>query len=131
MEVQIQIVGGLLLVLAIIHVIFPRYFNWREELAGLQLINRQMMQVHTFFIALTVGLIGLLCLTSAPEIVGTPLGRKLALGLAVFWGLRWCFQFFVYSPDLWKGKAFETTVHVVFGLLWTYLTVLFTLVAMG
>jgi hypothetical protein len=131
MELQLQIVGGILMVLALVHVIFPRYFNWKEELVGLQLVNRQIMEVHTFFIALAVGLIGLLCLSSAHELVTSTLGRRVAGGLAVFWGLRWYFQFFVYSSKLWKGKPFETTVHVAFSLLWTYLTVLFVLVAMG
>jgi hypothetical protein len=97
----------------------------------LQLVNRQIMEVHTFFIALAVGLIGLLCLSSAHELVTSTLGRRVAGGLAVFWGLRWYFQFFVYSSKLWKGKPFETTVHIAFSLLWTYLTVLFVLVAMG
>jgi hypothetical protein len=131
MELQLQIVGGILMVLALVHVIFPRYFNWKEELVGLQLVNRQIMEVHTFFIALAVGLIGLLCLSSAHELVTSTLGRRVAGGLAVFWGLRWYFQFFVYSSKLWKGKPFETTVHIAFSLLWTYLTVLFVLVAMG
>jgi len=118
-------IGILLIILALIHIIFPKYFNWKKELASLNLINRQMMTVHTFFIALTVFLMGLLCVTSADEIIKTPLGNKIALGLGVFWGLRLVIQFFGYSSKLWKGKKFETTVHIVFSCLWLYLTITF------
>lgn len=131
MELHLRLIGVMLLTLSGVHVFFPRYFNWKEDLAGLQLINRQMMQVHTFFIALAVALIGLLCLSAPEELIQTELGRKVAGGLAVFWGLRGYFQFFVYSPALWKGKRLETTVHGAFGIFWIYLTAVFTLVATG
>lgn len=125
MELHLKIVGGLLIGLALLHGVFPRYFQWRNDLAGLTLINRQMMYVHTFFIALMVFLMGLLCLTSAREITGTPLGRKVAFGLAVFWTARLVIQWFGYSSKLWRGKAFETTVHVLFVILWAYLGAVF------
>lgn len=113
--------------LAIVHVIFPRYFNWKQELSSMSMINRQMMQVHTFFIALTVFLMGLLCVVATEDLLTTPLGRIISLGLAIFWGFRLFFQFFVYSPQLWKGKPFETIVHIVFSMIWLYLTVVFFL----
>ena len=84
-----------------------------------------MMTVHTFFIALTVFLMGLLCFTSAKEIIETELGNKIALGLGVFWSIRLFVQFFVYSVKLWKGKTFETIVHVFFSGLWIYFSIVF------
>lgn len=128
MEVQLRAIGFLLVVLALLHVGFARYFKWREDFAGVSLINRQMMYVHTFFVAFTVLLMGLLCLTSATELMGTPLGRKLALGCGLFWAVRLLTQFFGYSAVLWRGKRFETTVHVLFSALWTYLSAVFLLV---
>ncbi len=125
METQIKIIGLFLVVLALIHVIFPRYFNWDQELKSLSLVNRQIMVVHTFFIALVVLLMGLLCLTSSSELVNTPLGNRLALGLGVFWAARLLIQFFGYSSALWKGKRFETLVHIVFSLFWVYLSIVF------
>ena len=84
-----------------------------------------MMTVHTFFIALTVFLMGLLCLTSPTEIIETNLGKKISLGLGIFWTVRLVIQFFGYSTDLWKGKKFETFMHILFSLLWTYLSIIF------
>jgi hypothetical protein len=131
MTLQLELIGALLIVLALLHVAFARYFNWRREFAVVSLINRQMMYVHTFFVAFTVGLMGLLCLTSAAELVGTPLGRRVALGLGIFWLARLLIQFFGYSASLWRGKRFETLIHILFSVLWTYLSVVFFLVGVG
>ena len=125
MELHFKVIGVILILLALVHVIFPRYFNWAEELRPLSLINRQMMSVHTLFVALAVFLMGLLCLTSATELVTTGLGRKVSLGLGVFWAVRLYIQFFGYSAELWKGKRFETSVHILFSALWSYLSVAF------
>jgi len=118
-------------VLALLHAGFARYFNWRQEFAGVSMINREMMYVHTFFVAFTVLLMGLLCLTSATDLVNTPLGHRLALGCAIFWLARLLTQFVGYSAALWRGKRFETAIHVLFSVLWTYLTAVFMLVGLG
>ena len=129
MELHLKIIGAILIILAIIHASFPKQFSWKGELSSLSLINRQMMYVHTFFIAFTVFLMGIFCLYSSHDIINTPLGRQIALGFFVFWGLRFIFQFFVYSSKLWKGKRFETTMHIIFSLIWIYLTVVFFMIA--
>ncbi len=128
MEFYLKIIGVTMIVLALIHGVFPKHFDWKTELRPLSLINRQVMYVHTFFIAVTVLLTGILCLTSAQEIIETNLGRKIALGFGIFWLFRLIVQFFGYSSELWKGKFFETTVHILFSILWTYFTVIFLLI---
>lgn len=125
METLIKIGGLLLIVLALFHVVFPTFFKWKEELKHLSLVNRQMMQIHTFFIALVVFLMGILCYTSAPDLVSTKLGKNISLGFAIFWSTRLFIQFFGYSSKLWKGKSFETIVHIIFSCLWFYLSALF------
>ncbi len=125
MLIHFQVVGICLMSLALLHVIFPRYFHWKEELKSLSLMNRQMMVVHTFFIALVVFLMGLLCVTSARELIETNLGKTVSLGFGIFWTIRLLVQFFGYSSALWKGKAFETAVHIVFSFFWIYVSALF------
>ncbi|HEX2608076.1 MAG TPA: hypothetical protein VHK91_11885 [Flavisolibacter sp.] len=131
MELHLKIIGFILILLAMIHLAFPRYFKWEAELASLSLINRQLMYVHTFFIALAVFLMGVLCITAAPELITTALGRKLSLGLAVFWVVRLYVQVAIYSSRLWKGKPFETAIHVLFLVLWSYFSVIFFLCFRG
>ena len=128
MTLHIKIVGSLLLLLALMHVVIPRYFNWTQSLSGLSLINKQIMYVHTFFIAFMVLLMGLLCIYSGNELVNSQLGQHISLGLFIFWFTRLLFQFFIYSPKVWRGKRFETFVHIVFALLWSYFSSVFFIV---
>ena len=131
LEIQIRITGVLLVVLSLVHAIFPKYFNWKKDLKPLSLISRQMMITHTFFIALTVLLMGVLCFTSADELIETELGKSISLGFAIFWSIRLFIQFFGYSSALWKGKKFETIVHIIFSCFWLYLSVIFWLSYLG
>lgn len=131
MILLIQLIGYGLILLALIHAVFPKAFDWKSELATLTLINRQLMTVHTFFVALTVFLMGILCITSAQELLTTALGKKILIGLAIFWGIRLLSQIFWYSPQLWKGKPRETIIHVLFLVIWTAITTIFTIAAMS
>jgi hypothetical protein len=125
MELHLKITGIVMILLALAHVVFPAYFNWKQELSSLSTINRQMMFVHTFFIAVVLLLMGILCLSSSQELVKTPFGKRIALGMGIFWLLRLLVQFFWYSSTTWKGKKFETIIHIVFSILWTYMSFLF------
>ena len=127
MELQIRIIGGLFILLAILHAFFPKYFNWKMEFSSLSLMNRQMIHAHIFFIGFGLFLLGLLCITSSNALIHTEFGRRISLGLGVFWAVRLYFQFFVYSSMLWKGKAFETRVHIIMSLFWAYASAVFFL----
>ncbi len=127
MEPYIKIAGIIQIILGLVHITFPKKFNWKSELSGLSLINRQMMVVHTFFIALTVFLFGVLNLFYSAELALEPFGRVISLGIAFFWIVRLFFQFFVYSKDLWKGKRFETMMHIIFAVTWIYLSAVYLL----
>lgn len=125
MEIQFKLIGAAFILLALVHIIFPKKFNWKTELSTLSLLNRQVMIIHTFFIALVVFLMGILCLTSSHDLVHTVFGKKISLGLGIFWAIRLYIQFFGYSSELWKGKRFETSIHLLFSLTWTYVSTLF------
>lgn len=128
MYINLKIIGILLVLLALIHLFFSKYFKWKTDLNSLSLINRQMMITHTFFIAFIVLLMGFLCLTSATELIETNLGKKVSFGLGLFWSTRLFFQYFVYSKQLWKGKKLETFIHVLFSILWIYFSITFFII---
>lgn len=128
MLIHLKIIGALQMSLALIHIIFPKYFKWKADLKTISLVNRQIMTVHTFFIALTLFLIGILCFTSALDLINTKLGHSITLGLGIFWSTRLFVQFFVYSSKLWKGKTFETIIHIIFSLLWLYFASVFLMI---
>jgi len=128
MELHLKIIGIFLILLSLLHLIFPKYFNWKQELSSLSLVNRQLMYVHTFFIAFMVFLMGLLCISSSKDLTSSILGKRMSLMLGVFWSIRLYIQFFGYSSKLWRGKIFETSVHILFSTFWIYLTTVFFLV---
>ena len=128
MELHLNVIGVLLIGLALLHTVFPRHFRWKEELSGLSLLSRQIMYVHTLFIGLMIALMGVLCLTSSNDLTTTTLGKRVCLGMALFWTTRLLVQFFGYSSELWRGKWVETTIHIVFSLLWLYLSVVFFII---
>lgn len=125
MELHLKIVGFIFIAISFLHIGFPTRFKWKEELQSLSLINKQLMLIHTFFIALAVLLIGILCLIATHDLVNTTLGKQICFGLFIFWIIRLFFQLFVYSTKLWKGKLFETVMHGVFSIIWTYASILF------
>jgi hypothetical protein len=128
MELHLKIAGFCLIGLSLVHAIFPRQFNWKQELSSLSIINREMMYVHTLFIAFTLFLVGVLCLTSSADLVNTRLGKRISLGLGIFWALRLFVQLGGYSSKTWRGKSLETKVHILFSIFWAYLSVIFILI---
>ena len=126
MEIHLKIVGYLFVALALIHAVIPKYFRW-DELKIPTLITRQILYVHTFFIGLAILLMGILCIGYSSDLVRSSLGRAICLGLFVFWFTRLVFQFVGYSPRTWRGKRFETTMHIVFSVLWIYCSAVFLL----
>lgn len=129
-ELHLKIVGTLLILLGVAHCTFPKRFGWKDELARLSLLNRQIFLVHCFFIALTLVLMGSITFLYAKALLEpTSLNRALLAGAAVFWACRLFVQFFIYDPKLWKGNVFNTWMHVLFSCLWTYLIATYSLAA--
>ena len=122
-EWHLRIAGALQILLALLHLAFPKRFKWKEELARLSPLNRQIFLVHTFFICVVLTLIGALSLLAANTLLEpSRLSRLVLGGFATFWGLRLLCQFFVYDASLWRGQRFNTVMHALFSLLWLYLT---------
>jgi hypothetical protein len=123
---HLKVVGTSLLLLAVAHAFFPRRFNWGDELHRLSPLNRQIFQVHCFFIGLVLAMFGslALCFTSA-LLERTALARIVLGGLVLFWLARLLVQFFVYDSSLWKGNRFNTRIHWLFSILWVYYVAVF------
>lgn len=126
LSILLRIAGLGLILLAIMHIPVGKQLNWKEDIPKLTPANAEIFHVHTFFICLTLVLMGLPSLLD-PEIFlkRTRPGAWLAWIFAVFWGFRLYFQCFVYSPDLWRGKRLETSIHWLFTFLWLALTAVY------
>src|SRR3982751_2547981 len=113
----LRVCGSFLLGLFVLNFFVPKQFKWAEELPRLSLLNRRIMQVHAIFIALILLMMGLLLVTLPRELLSPqPLSRAVTGGLAVFWAVRLWMQWFLYDAELWRGKKFETFMHVAFSV---------------
>jgi hypothetical protein len=123
---HLQIVGALLIVLGLAHSLFERYFKWRDELASVSLLTRQVFQVHCFFIALLLVMMGACSLFCTKALLESgSLSRVVLFGLVAFWLFRLLFQFFVYDRALWAGRHFYTFMHVMFSVFWIYVVLIY------
>ena len=123
---NLRVIGLILGVLVVVNLFVPSRFGWRTDLARVSLLNRQIFQAHTVFLILTLALFSALLLTSADALLeSTRLSRSVLSGLTVFWGLRMGMQWWFYSPEIWRGNQFFTTMHVVFSVTWIYMTCVF------
>lgn len=124
--VLLRVAGAGLIFLAFLHIPIGRVLRWREEGKKMNPENEQIFHVHTFFICLTIFLMGLPCLV-APFVFleKTGAGLWLSGSFGVFWLVRLYFQFFVYRSELWRGKRLETLLHGWFALVWLGLVLLF------
>jgi hypothetical protein len=126
LALHLRIAGVGLIVLAFAHLAFPKQFHWKEELARLSLLNRQVFQVHTFFIGLVLVLFGALSSLYADALLTpSPLSKAVLAGFTLFWALRLFVQLFVYDRALWRGNRLYTGFHVLFTAYWTYLVAVY------
>lgn len=129
MEGLLRLAGLSLIVLALAHLPIARHLRWKEELVRVSLLTRQIFTVHCLFLCLTLVLMGLLCLVWPETLLqSSPLGRLVAGGLCFFWFCRLFAQWFVYDWRHWRGKRFETVVHLMFTVLWAFYAALFAAV---
>ena len=123
---NLRIAGLIMAGLAVLNLFVPRQFHWREEMARLSLLNRQIFQAHSVFLILMLGMFAALLLVFGPDLLEpTRLARAVLGGLTIFWTLRMLMQWFFYSPDVWRGNRLHTVMHVVFSATWIYVSAVF------
>lgn len=94
--------GGLLILLALFHLLFWNLFNWKEELPKLSAENSGIMQLSTIgFICMFLSL-GTIFICYRTEIANTRLGNALLVTLSFFFGVRTIAEFIFpgSSPEL-------------------------------
>ncbi|MEI9998103.1 MAG: hypothetical protein WDO13_02485 [Verrucomicrobiota bacterium] len=120
----VQFAGALQLLIAAANFFLPGMLRYRESLAVVAPIIRQIFLVHAAYIVLVLGGLGLVCLAFARDLCGTsPLGRSIAAFLAVFWLLRAALQFFYYDRAV---KETHPLGNFIFGFMFVYLASVFT-----
>ena len=73
-EVQLRLVGAVLVGLGVGHVALPRVLAWRPQFASLAPLTRHVLYTHTFFIGVMCVLLGLAPLLLAPDLLAPAAG---------------------------------------------------------
>ena len=101
MVVWIEVAGLVHWAIAAANIALPKKLNYRENLSHVTPMFRQVFVVHSVYIVAVVAALGYICLRFAAELAGDePLARFLALGLALFWGIRLVIHLFYYDAEV-------------------------------
>jgi hypothetical protein len=103
----IQLAGALHLLVAGANFVLPGILGYRENLARVTPIIREIFLVHALYIVLVLVGFGLLCLCFPADLAGASrLGKFLCGFLAIFWSLRVVIQFGFYDRATKKDHPF-------------------------
>jgi hypothetical protein len=123
------VAGGVHLAIAVSNIWVPGILHYRENLAKVSPMVRQVFVVHSIYIVLVLLAFGALCLFFAPELTsGAPLCRFLSAFLAVFWLLRVVLQLVYYDRGV---RAQYRLGDIAYTLAVSCLGIIFAVVALG
>lgn len=104
----------------------PRVLRWREDVARLRPLNRQVFWTYSGYILCTNLCMAALA-TFAPDwlLSGSPLAAAVSGYICVYWGARLVIQFVYYDRSDAPSGAFYELAHYAFAAIFLYLTLVF------
>ncbi len=117
----IALAGAGQLCVLVASALVPLRLNWRDNLAALPRLHRQLFWVYGGYVVLSIVALGLISLLNAQELAGgSGLARALCAYAAVFWGVRLTLQTVLDArPHLttWWLKMGYHVLTLLFGAL--------------
>ena len=124
----LRVTGLGMVALSVAHLPIGRILEWNADVKLLKPENAAVFHSHLFFLCLSLILLGGALLLGAEDFVErTDLGKWIAGMLLVFWSFRLYRQWFGFPQELWRGKTFETRIHLLFTLVWICVVTVFGL----
>jgi hypothetical protein len=74
--------------MAMFHAQFSKLFNWKEELAKMNVANKAIIQIANLRLIYFFLFVAAICFLFPDELTTTPLGRFFMIGMAIFWFSR-------------------------------------------
>lgn len=113
LDLLLRFVALLQLGLAVLSLFLPRILDWKSEMDRMSRLVRDVFEIHSWFIALTLVIWGVLTWRFAPEMAHAPtaLTRWLCAAIGIFWGIRSVLQWTHYDPGHWRGIPSRTIIH--------------------
>jgi len=113
LELWLRIIAVAQIVLAVLSLNLPRVLRWQPDIDRMSLLVREVFEIHSWFIALTLVIWGVLTWRFAPGFAVAPheMARWLCAAIGIFWGIRCILQWTHYSSSHWRGNASRTWIH--------------------
>ena len=114
LSVLLQLAAALQFAIAVLNLFLVPLLKWRDELARMPLLLREVFQVHAWFISITLLIFAALTWRFASEMAGgtSPVCQWLAAGIGLFWAIRTVLQITYYSSSHWRGQPGRLLAHV-------------------
>ena len=98
---------------ALLNLFLIRIMKWKRDLVSAPLLIREVFQIHTYFISITLAIFGVLTWRFAAEMATAahPLCIWLAIGIGCFWSVRSIMQWSHYSASHWRNNSLRTVIH--------------------
>ena len=122
LETILRSCGVLHLGILVASALVPSTLDWRNELAKLRPLSRQLIWVHGVFIVLVIVAFAMISLLLPNDLAsGTPLARAVCAFVSIFWLARLVVQFFVFdAKPMLTNRLLKIGYHgltVVFAVL--------------
>lgn len=110
----LEFAAALQMGIALMNLFLVRLLHWREELARMPLLLREVFQVHAWFISVTLTIFAIMTWRFASQMAGRadPVCAWLAAGIGGFWAIRTVLQITYYSSSHWRGQPVRLLAHV-------------------
>jgi hypothetical protein len=79
--------------MAFFHLFFAKLFDWKNDLAKLNVANRAIIQITNLRLIYLFVFVALICFLFPGQLTSTSLGRFFMIGMSVFWFTRTIEQF--------------------------------------
>src|SRR6266446_10426613 len=114
LPLPLQLAAILQLGIAVLNLFLVRLLKWKEEVARMPLLLREVFQVHAWFISVTLTIFAAMTWRFAAEMAGhaNPTCQWLAAGIGLFWATRIVLQVTYYSSSHWRGQTGRTLAHL-------------------
>jgi len=101
-------------ILALLNLNIIRILDWKSEVERMPLLVREVFNIHTWFISITLTIFSVLTCRFAHEMASgnDPACRWLACAIGFFWAIRATLQVAYYSSSHWRGIPSRTAVHI-------------------
>jgi len=128
LEMALRFAGLILTGLVLANVVAAKRFRYAENLAGAEVLVRQVFYVHCAYIVAIIAALALLCLGWPQLLLGDGMGRVLCGFFGLCWASRVMVQLTYYDR---KRRQQERGWDVFFLGVFVVLGVIFALAAFG